>query len=131
MILIITALTLIFLFCKSYVYRFDNFRHTLTDDKHFASMLTPMSVVLLSIFAWIVDISIIVFLYLKFGILISIIFITVINLIPKFLSLWFPLPNYQSFLINSRKLIHENTKQDFINHPEVINALTKIEIYTE
>ena len=131
MIYIIICLTLIFICCKSYVYKFDNFRHTLTNDKDFANILTPMSMVFLSIFTWIIDVALIIILYLEWGILISIVIITVVNLVPKILSFWFPFPSYQQFLINSKKLILKNTKEEFMNHPGIVNALTIIEENTK
>lgn len=131
MIFIIIVISLLFICTRSYVYRFSTFVQTLTNDKHFANMLTPTSMVFLSIFAWIIDICLVILFYLNFGILIAIIFATVVNIIPKFLSFSFPFPNYQSFLRSSKKLIFENTKEEFMNHPEIINALSKIEMYTK
>lgn len=125
--LFILILTFLFIIFKSYVLRFDNFRHTIVNDKDSASIITPNYLIFISLFAWILDFVLIYLAYTKWSILITIIFTTIINLIPKFLSFIFPFPNYVNFLKESKKLLLKNTKQEYLDHPTILSIIEKIE----
>jgi hypothetical protein len=127
MILTIITLTFFFILFKSYVERYDNFRHTLVNDKHTAEAITPNDIFYLAIFCWILDILLVYFLYKSWGLFICIIYITITNLIPKFLSFVFPLPTYKSFLKKAKKSLLKNVKEEHLNHPQITELLNKIE----
>lgn len=128
MIPLIILLTIIFILLKSYVSKFNNFRHTIVSDKDSASVITPTKLIFYSLTAWVIDFTLLFLVGLKWGTLITIIFITIVNIIPKILSLYFPYPNYKNFLINSKKLILKNTKEEYLDHPQILNILNNIEI---
>jgi hypothetical protein len=127
MFITIICLTILFLMTKSYVYRFDNYRHTIVRDKNSANVVTPMNVVFLQVLSWILDIFIIYFLYRKYGIIVTIIVATVVNLTPKVLCLFFPFPRYYGFLKNSKRRIIENVKDEYLTHPEIQRILNEID----
>src|SRR5688572_23548347 len=127
MLIPIISLTVLFLMVKSYVYRFDNFRHTIVRDKNSANVITPMSIVFLQVLSWILDILIIYLLYKNYGIIVTVVLATIVNIIPKVLSFIFPFPRYVRFLINSKKRIIENVKDENLNHPEIQRILNEID----
>lgn len=127
MLLTIISLTILFLIVKSYVNRFDNFRHTIVRDKHSANVITPMNIVFLQVLSWILDILIIYFLFNKYGIMVTVILTIIVNIIPKVLCIIFPFPRYEIFLRKSKQKIIENVKDENLNHPEIKRILNEID----